>query len=442
LNDSARIRWFGLLLASLVCAAGFTAPFRHYAAFPSELNLFLGQHRQLDYTMPVQADISVDPSIVHINGSDSRSVKVDLRQPLSIIPQSSGIAKLKMKLFGTIPFKTVTVNVVPELKVIPGGQTIGVKVKSDGIMVVGHHQVKTESGETVSPAQSAGIRLGDLIMSLNGVKLTEVGQMAKMVEQAGKEGKTLSLTVERGTEKFVKELKPVYDADDRAWRLGLYIRDSAAGVGTLTFYAPEQGVYGALGHIITDMDTQAPIRVGEGQIVQSSVTSINKSSSGEPGEKRAHFVKEGKVLGTVVRNTQFGIFGRMSELPRPSYADKAIPVAFADEVKEGPAHILTVVDGEKVERFDIRITRAMRQSEPATKGMIIKITDQKLLKRTGGIVQGMSGSPIIQDGKLVGAVTHVFVNDPSSGYGCYIEWMLGDAGILPERQHQRKLKAG
>jgi len=348
---------------------------------------------------------------------------------------------MQMKLFGTIPFKTVTVHVVPELKVIPGGQTIGVKVKSDGIMVVGHHQVKTKEGEKVSPAQSAGIRLGDLIKSANGEKLKDVGQMAKIVEETGKRGGTLKLVIERGTGQFVKELKPVYDAEDRSWRLGLYIRDSAAGVGTLTFYAPEHGVYGALGHIITDMDTQAPIRVGEGQIVQSSVTSINKSSSGEPGEKRAHFVKEGKVLGTVERNTQFGIFGRMSELPKPSYDDKAIPVAFADEVKEGPAHILTVVDGEKVEKFDIMITRAMRQSEPATKGMIIKITDEKLLKRTGGIVQGMSGSPIIQNGKLVGAVTHVFVNDPSSGYGCYIEWMLGDAGILKDRQ-ERKLKAG
>lgn len=441
MNGSARIRWFGLLLAILVCSAGFSAPFRHYAAFPDELNLFLGQLRQLDYTMPVHADITVDPSIVGINGSDSRTVKVDLRKPLSLTPQSSGIARLQMKLFGTIPFKTVTVNVIPELKVIPGGQTIGVKVKSDGIMVVGHHQVKTESGESVSPAQSAGIRLGDLIKSANGEKLRDVSRMAKLVEQTGRTGGTLRLEIERGAEKFVKELKPVYDAEDRAWRLGLYIRDSAAGVGTLTFYAPEHGVYGALGHIITDMDTHAPIRVGEGQIVQSSVTSINKSSSGEPGEKRAHFVKEGKVLGSVERNTPFGIFGRMSELPKPSYADKAIPVAFADEVKEGPAHILTVVDGQKVEKFDILITRAMRQTEPATKGMIIRITDEKLLKRTGGIVQGMSGSPIIQDGKLVGAVTHVFVNDPSSGYGCYIEWMLGDAGILPNRE-QRKLKAG
>jgi len=444
LNGSARIRWFGLLLAGLVCSAGFTAPLRHFAAFPSELNLFIGQHRQLAYTMPAHADIKVDPSIVNINGSDSRSVKVDLREPLTIQPKSSGVARMQMKLFGTIPFKTVTVHVVPELKVIPGGQTIGVKVKSDGIMVVGHHQVKTEDGRKESPAQSAGIRLGDLITSVNGVRLTDVGQMAKLVEQTGRQGGTLRLAVERGGERFVKELKPVYDTEDRAWRLGLYIRDSAAGVGTLTFYAPEQGVYGALGHIITDMDTQVPIRVGEGQIVQSSVTSINKSSSGEPGEKRAHFVKEGKVLGTVERNTQFGIFGRMSELPKPSYSDKAIPVAFADEVQEGPAHILTVLDGEKVEKFDIMITRAMRQSEPAAKGMIIKITDEKLLKRTGGIVQGMSGSPIIQNGKLVGAVTHVFVNDPSSGYGCYIEWMLQDAGILanPRQEQQRKLKAG
>jgi stage IV sporulation protein B len=212
--------------------------------------------------------------------------------------------------------------------------------------------------------------------------------------------------------------------------LGLYIRDSAAGVGTLTFYAPDQGVYGALGHVITDMDTQTPIVVGSGEILQSSVSSINKSQSGEPGEKRAHFLKEGRTLGSVERNTSFGIFGKMSQLPEHSFRSEPMSVAFAEEVKEGPAHILTVVDKQKVEKFDIEIVHVSKQSSPATKGMVIKITDPKLLERTGGIVQGMSGSPIIQNGKLVGAVTHVFVNDPSSGYGCFIEWMLQDAGIM------------
>lgn len=441
MNVSEWKRWLGLMLVFLICAVGFSAPFQHYAAFPSELKLFAGQSKQLDYLMPVHADVTVDPKVVRVNGSDSRSTAVNLNEPLSLEPHASGETEMTLKLFGKIPFKTVKVNVVPDLRVIPGGQTIGVKVKSAGVMVVGHHQVKTMSGSVESPAQEAGIRLGDLIVSVNGVRLNEVAKVAKWVEKAGKEGKALKLRIERGDETFEKEVRPSYDDEDQAWRLGLYIRDSAAGVGTLTFYAPDQGVYGALGHVITDMDTQLPIRVGQGEVVQSSVTSINKSASGEPGEKRAHFVKEGKVLGNVQRNTAFGIFGTMNELPQPSYAKEALPVAFSDEVVEGPAHILTVVDGQKVERFDIEITRVSKQTSPATKGMVIKITDKKLLQRTGGIVQGMSGSPIIQNGKLVGAVTHVFVNDPASGYGCFIEWMLNDAGILLGEQ-KAKLKAG
>ncbi|MNN09403.1 SpoIVB peptidase precursor [compost metagenome] len=238
-------------------------------------------------------------------------------------------------------------------------------------------------------------------------------------------------------------MNPAYDKSDGAWRLGLYIRDSAAGVGTLTFYAPDQGVYGALGHVITDMNTQTPIVVGSGQILQSSVTSISKSESGEPGEKRAHFIKEGKTLGNIERNTPFGIFGKMEQNPEHSVYNEGIPVAFAEEVKEGPAEILTVVEGQRVERFKIEIVHVSRQNAPETKGLVIRITDPRLVEKTGGIVQGMSGSPIIQNGKLIGAVTHVFVNDPRSGYGCFIEWMLQDAGILKGNSNQssQNLKA-
>ncbi|UVI32305.1 SpoIVB peptidase [Paenibacillus spongiae] len=430
MNANRRKRWLGLVLVFFVCVLGLSSPIQHYAAFPNELRLFTGQLKQLDYGMPVHAQVTVDPTMIQVNGSSDRSLSVDLNKPLSIQSQQSGETTMKLKLFGKIPFKTVKVNVVPDLKVIPGGQTIGVKVKSAGIMVVGHHQVVTSKGTKVSPGEAANLQLGDLIVQINGKHINEVQKVAQLAEQAGTDKRPLQLTVKRGERLFQTKLAPVYDQEDHAWRLGLYIRDSAAGVGTLTFYAPDQGVYGALGHVITDMDTQTPIEVGEGQILQSHVTSINKSQNGEPGEKRAQFVKESKVLGNIERNTPFGIFGKMTELPSHSYNQEALPVAFAEEVKEGPAQILTVVNGQKVERFNVEIVHVTNQSSPATKGMVIKITDPRLVERTGGIVQGMSGSPIIQDGKLIGAVTHVFVNDPTSGYGCFIEWMLQDAGIL------------
>ncbi len=225
------------------------------------------------------------------------------------------------------------------------------------------------------------------------------------------------------------KLIPILDQKSQSYRLGLYIRDSAAGVGTLTFYDPKTKKYGALGHVITDIDTQEPIAVGEGKILYSDVTSIEKGQNGKPGEKRAIFVDENNVIGNITKNSPFGIFGVLNQKPIYGLVNEPISIALPEEVKEGPAEILTVIQDQKVERFKIEITKVVQQNYPATKGMVIKVTDKRLLEKTGGIIQGMSGSPIIQNRKLVGAVTHVFVNDPTSGYGSYIEWMIRDAEI-------------
>ncbi|MBY9081511.1 SpoIVB peptidase [Paenibacillus sp. HN-1] len=328
-----------------------------------------------------------------------------------------------------------------EIKVFPGGQTIGVKVKSAGVLVVGHHLVEVSRESKMSPGEISGLEPGDLMTSINGAKLDDMSKVAELVKHAGEAGRELNITFMRGGKERSAVLKPAYDRNDKVWRLGLYIRDSAAGVGTLTFYAPREGVYGALGHVITDMNTGTPIVVGSGHIVESSVTSISKSQDGDPGEKRAHFLKESQVLGNVESNTDFGIFGKMGSNPAHSLYREPIPVAMSREVKEGPAQILTVVEGQRVERFDVNIIHVARQDEPATKGMVLRITDPRLIDKTGGIVQGMSGSPIVQNGKLVGAVTHVFVNDPKSGYGCFIEWMLKDSGAAAHNNLYYNLKA-
>lgn len=422
----------------MVGLIGISTPMQQIVAFPNELRLFTGQLKSVQYSVPVQAELTVDPNSLQVNGSTESSLSVSLKEPLSLHSYQIGQTEMKVKLFGKIPFKTVKVDVVPDLKVIPGGQTIGVKVNSAGVLVVGHHQVSDESGQKQSPGELAGLRLGDLIVGINKDKVKNVKQLGELCEKYSSSRKPLQISYVRNGKQMQTKLKPIYDIGDQAWRIGLYIRDSAAGVGTLTFYAPDQGVYGALGHVITDMDTGTPIVVGNGEILQSSVTSINKSQNGDPGEKRAIFVKEKNILGSIERNTPFGIFGKMSEMPSHSYNDNSIPVAFAEDVKEGPAQILTVLNGQKVERFDIEVVHVAKQSAPATKGMVIKITDERLISKTGGIVQGMSGSPIIQDGKLIGAVTHVFVNDPTSGYGCFIEWMLQDAGVL---LHSKKSEA-
>ncbi|GIP37591.1 SpoIVB peptidase [Paenibacillus sp. J31TS4] len=439
-SSSNRKRWIGFLLVLLVWLGSISTPFQSFASFPQELRLFPGQNRQIALSVPVSASVSVsDPAVLKVNGSNRPTFQLNLKHPITLQSEQAGQTEMRLKLFGKIPFKTVKVRVVPDLKVIPGGQTIGVKLKSSGVLVVGHHLVSVAPNRKVSPGEEAKLRVGDLIVSINGASINDVSKVSDLVAKSGEAKRPLELIVKRQQEQIKISLNPAYDVMDKAYRLGLYIRDSAAGVGTLTFYAPDQGVYGALGHVITDMDTQTPIEVGAGEITHSNVTSIAKSQTGEPGEKRAHL--DNKVLGNIERNTAFGIFGKMFHTPDHGIETEPIPVAFSEEVKEGPAKIYTVLSGQKVEKFDIEITHVAKQDVPATKGLVIKITDPRLLEKTGGIVQGMSGSPIIQDGKMVGAVTHVFVNDPSSGYGCFIEWMLRDAGISLEETDQQQTLA-
>ena len=238
--------------------------------------------------------------------------------------------------------------------------------------------------------------------------------------------------------KIETELMPQKEEGEANYKLGLYIRDSAAGIGTMTFYHPQSKKYGALGHVISDMDTKKPIVVEDGQIVRSTVTSIEKGSNGNPGEKLARFSSDKSVIGNITRNSPYGIFGELNREITNGVMDQPLPIALSHQVKEGPAQILTVVEDDEVELFDIEIVSTIPQKFPATKGMVIKVTDPELLGKTGGIVQGMSGSPIIQDGKVIGAVTHVFVNDPTSGYGVHIEWMLNEAGIDIYERPQEK----
>ncbi len=336
-----------------------------------------------------------------------------------------------------LPVKEVNVEVLKDFKVIPGGQSIGVKLNTVGVLVVGHHLVNTEEGK-VSPGEKAGIQVGDMITEINGTKIEELSDVAPFVQSAGKDQESLKLVVKREKKTIKTTLLPVREKGDAAYKLGLYIRDSAAGIGTMTFYDPQSKKYGALGHVISDMDTKKPIVVADGEIVHSEVTSIQKGSDGKPGEKLARFSSDHKVIGDITRNSPFGIFGRLNQTIENERMDKPMPIALSHQVKEGPAQILTVVDGKEVEMYDIEIMSTIPQKYPATKGMVLKVTDPKLLKKTGGIVQGMSGSPIIQDGKVVGAVTHVFVNDPTSGYGVHIEWMLSEAGIdIYKKDHSR-----
>ncbi|NRD80697.1 SpoIVB peptidase [Bacillus sp. BRMEA1] len=407
----------GILLVSLVSLI-FFQPMHQYLNIPKTITVFEGQDFSFNKAAPVSAALVSHQSNVKLE-ENQHSVKV------------KGLENGKNEMlleFAGIPIKKVDVNVLKDFRVIPGGQSIGVKLNTVGVLVVGHHLVNTLSGKK-SPGEIAGIKVGDIITEINGNKIEKMTDVAPYVQAAGQSGKALNIMISRENGKFTTKLTPLKDKGENTYKLGLYIRDSAAGIGTMTFYHPQSKKYGALGHVISDMDTKKPIVVEDGQIVRSTVTSIEKGSNGDPGEKLARFSSDGEIVGNIQKNSPFGIFGELNKQLKNGILDKPLPIALSSQVKEGPAKILTVVNNDKVEEFDIEIVSTIPQKFPATKGMVIKVTDPKLLEKTGGIVQGMSGSPIIQDGKLVGAVTHVFVNDPTSGYGVHIEWMLDEAGI-------------
>jgi stage IV sporulation protein B len=407
----------GILLVSLIGVL-FYQPLKQYLHIPKTITVFEGQDFQFQKAAPVSATLASHNKNISLNQDENM---------VSVKANEYGNNELLLEFAG-IPVKKVDVQVLKDFRVTPGGQSIGVKLNTVGVLVVGHHLVNTDDGKK-SPGELAGVKVGDIITEINGKKIEKMTDVSPFVQTAGQNNEPLDMVISRESGKFTTKLTPLKDKSEDTYKLGLYIRDSAAGIGTMTFVHPQSKKYGALGHVISDMDTKKPIVVEDGQIVRSTVTSIEKGSNGDPGEKLARFSSDREVVGNIQKNSPFGIFGVLNKELKNGIKDKPLPIALSHQVKEGPAKILTVVNDDKVEEFDIEIVSTIPQKFPATKGMVIKVVDPKLLEKTGGIVQGMSGSPIIQDGKLIGAVTHVFVNDPTSGYGVHIEWMLSEAGI-------------
>ncbi|MCL6634510.1 MAG: SpoIVB peptidase [Peptococcaceae bacterium] len=318
------------------------------------------------------------------------------------------------------------------VQVVPGGQSIGVLIHSRGVVVAGYAAVLDDSGKRVNPAADAGLRDGDIILKVDGEEVRSESRVRELVARAGAAGQPVTLEVKRGEEIFFSRLNPVFCKETLRYRLGLIVRDSAAGVGTLTFYEPKTMLYGALGHIITDIGSTQPVELSDGRIVGASVQGILRGRRGQPGEKIGMFQGDKAISGTVIKNTKMGIFGHLERPPENSGFSAPLPVAAVHQIHEGPAEVLTVLQGDKVEKFSIEIIRVNPQARRDGRGLVIKITDPRLLDQAGGIIQGMSGSPIIQDNRLAGAVTHVFVNDPAKGYGVPAEWMLREAEIIPE----------
>ena len=313
-----------------------------------------------------------------------------------------------------------------DIEVYPGGISIGVKINNKGALVVGYSDISTYDGLSESPGKIAGIELGDIIEEVNGENIETCSDLISKVKSCRND--ELTVKILRGNSEITKKVPLI--KEDNEYKIGLWVRDSTAGIGTLTFYDKDSKTFGALGHPITDGDTNVSFNIKSGTLLRSSILSIKKGERGNPGEIKGLFINENESIGTIEKNTSSGIYGDgLTELINPNF-NKAMTVAYRDEIKEGHAQIITTVEDDGAKAYDIEILKLLPQDEPGSKSMIIKIVDPVLLEKTGGIVQGMSGSPIIQNGKIIGAVTHVLINKPDVGYGIYIEWMLQDAGVI------------
>jgi stage IV sporulation protein B len=310
--------------------------------------------------------------------------------------------------------------------VVVGGQSLGIVLKSEGAIVVGFTPVITEDGSEVYPAKDAGVAVEDMLVAINGEPVSYNQEVADLVNKLCKADEPITLTLKRDGKEIELDVTPQLCSETGLWRLGLYIRDANAGIGTLTFYDPNTGDFAALGHRIENNEESSEGRTdGIGRVLAADVQYVKSSRDGEPGEKVGVFDNT-HLSGIILKNSDLGIYGKLSDdLVNELYPEE-LPIAAASEVEVGEATILTVLEGEELEEFAIEIEKVMPQKRSGDKGMVIKVTDERLLAKVGGIVQGMSGSPIIQNGKLVGAVTHVFVNDSGSGYGCFAEWMLDE----------------
>jgi stage IV sporulation protein B len=403
----------------------FVSYMRTFFVVPGEITLLEGEEYIYNFKSPFLVSVKADRiGVVKLNngvvGKNASYYK--LSSPLMLKPQKYGSVILNMRVFGLIPLRNIKVDIVQNKKVIACGNTVGVKLKINGILVIGVSDVETDDGKRVLPTRQSSIKTGDLITGVNDVNISGIGELSREIEKS--KGNKIVVKYRRGNKYENAEIIPVKSVDDKKYHIGLWVRESTAGIGTLTFLDPDTNSFGALGHGITDIDTGTLMPIKSGEILESRILAIKKGKPGQPGELRGVFIEDKNKLGTINDNCEYGIYGKCNEGSVERINHKLYPIALRSQIKEGPAVIMSNINGKKVEEYDIEIVKVSRQNSEGSKGMIIKVTDTRLLNATGGIVQGMSGSPIIQNGRIIGAVTHVLVNDPTKGYGIFIERMI------------------
>ncbi len=334
----------------------------------------------------------------------------------------------QVSLFRVLPVKRTKLTVSERISVVPGGSLFGLRLYTSGVIVVSMENVQTAAG-TVCPAKEAGLQKGDVILTLDGTPIRDHNQFSALLADAGEQA--VRLSVRRGETALQMMLRPAFSETYGRYMAGLWVRDSAAGIGTMTFYLPQSGVWAGLGHAVCDADTGEVLPLLEGDIVAAAVNGCSKGAPGRAGELQGVF--RGERIGSLIRNGADGVYGRLD-----AYDDSApaVQVALPREVAAGPCEIVSTVDGSGPQRFSAVIEK-VTQKDDSGRNLVLRVTDARLLALTGGIVQGMSGSPVLQNEALVGAVTHVFVNDPKRGYAIFAHTLLEQSVLLSQEEALR-----
>lgn len=439
-------RFLYILLVSAVVALAALVYFSYWDKIPSTIRIRAGVEQELNFKVPVSGEVyRIDEGVAQASsaavdaGSGGRtvprvygggtvqsvsggaqSIHIDFTHTVRVKANEMNTYQMNLKLFGVIPYKNVDVEVIPDRMLIPSGIPIGIYVKTDGVLVVGIGEFEDSAGNEVSPSKYA-LQKGDYILEAGGEKIENKKQFIRMIEES--EGADMVLTIKRNEEITSVMVTPVQN-QNQDWKLGIWIRDNAQGIGTMT-YEDTDHTFGALGHGINDVDTSTLMDLEEGTLYKTEIVGITRGSNGSPGELTGYIEYDSdNVIGQITANTAEGIFGICGGQIDGAACTEPVPIALKQELELGPAQIICSVTGEP-DFYDVEIVEIDLEQDSINRGIVIKVVDEKLLTLTGGIIQGMSGSPIIQNGKLAGAVTHVLVQDSTRGYGIFIEEMLG-----------------
>ena len=354
-------------------------------------------------------------TVLGVNIQNAKTVTASSNLNNSIF-EETGKMNLELNLFNLFSVKDVTVNVIPKTTVIPLGKAIGMKMYTKGVLVVGMSEIEGQK-----PYENSGIETGDKIVEVNNVKINNTEELIACVNSS--KGESIEITYISDNEEEVANMSPVKTGENE-YKLGLWVRDAAAGVGTLTFYEPSTGEFGALGHGINDVDTYQLIDIANGELVTTNIIDIVKGEDGTPGEIRG-VIDGGSTIGSIYKNTNYGVYGKVIDTSRLNLSkNNEIEVANRSEITTGKAEIMCELEDGKIEKYEIEIQKIFLENNQDNKSMLIKVTDEDLIEKTGGIIQGMSGAPIIQNGKFIGAVTHVLVNDSKMGYAVFADLMI------------------